>query len=371
MGLWNKLKNELIDIIDWMDSSDDTMVYRYERYDNEIKNGAQLVVRESQAAVFINEGQIADVFGPGTYTLTTQNLPVLGKLKGWKYGFESPFKAEVYFCNTKRFTNRKWGTPNVIPIRDADFGRVSIRAFGTYSMKIQDPVKFLTEIVGTDGEFTIDEIEGELRSNIVSSFTTSIGQSGLSLLDFASNYKKMGDVAQKIIAEEFPAYGLEISKFTITSISLPENLQAKLDQGTGMNMLGGVDTYSKIQMADAMSNAAKSNNPSGGVENMMGMAMMQQMMNQQMNQQQQKMVVNQQQNTMPPPPPPVIQFFASVNGQQMGPMDMNTIASMIQQRQITPQTLVWKQGMANWLAASQVAELSQYFGAIPPPPPPM
>ncbi|MCK5535333.1 MAG: SPFH domain-containing protein [Bacteroidales bacterium] len=369
MGLWDKIKNELIDIIEWLDSSNDTMVYRYERYDNEIKNGAKLIVRESQIAIFINEGQIADVFGPGTYDLKTQNLPVLSKLKGWKHGFESPFKAEIYFSTTKRFTNRKWGTPNVIPVRDADFGRVSIRAFGTYSMKIQDPVKFLTEIVGTDDKFTLDEIEGELRSNLVSTFTTSIGQSGLSLLDYASNYRKLSDYAQEILAQEFPAYGLEISKFTITSISLPEKLQEKLDQGTGMNMLGDMDNYTKMKTADALGDAAKSGSGTGGgIENMMGMAMMQQMMNQQTMTSQTKTVQNQQ---MAPPPPPMMQFYASINGQQAGPYDMNTFMQMIQQQQIKRQTNVWKQGMPAWLPAGQVAELTQYFGAIPPPPPPM
>jgi membrane protease subunit (stomatin/prohibitin family) len=371
MGLWNKLKNEFIDLIEWLDSDNETMVYRYERYDNEIKNGAKLIVRESQVAVFINEGQVADVFGPGTYELKTQNLPVLSKLKGWKYGFESPFKAEVYFLSTKRFTNKKWGTPNVIPVRDADFGRVSIRAFGTYSLKVMDPVKFLTEIVGTDDEFNFDEIEGELKSILVSNFTTSIGQSGLSLLDYASNYKKLGDFAQEILAQEFPAYGLEISKFTITSISLPENLQEKLDQGTGMNMLGDLNNYTQMKTADALSDAAKGgmgNGGGGGIENMMGMAMMQQMMNQQTMVNQNKMVQNQQ---IMPPPPPVIQFFVTLNGQQAGPFDANMIMQMIQSKQITQQTYVWKQGMPSWMPAGQVPELAQYFGAMPPPPPPM
>jgi membrane protease subunit (stomatin/prohibitin family) len=369
MGIFSKLKNELIDIIEWLDSTNETMVYRYERYDNEIKNGAKLIVRESQVAVFINEGQIADVFGPGTYELKTQNMPVLSKLKGWKYGFESPFKAEIYFIATKRFTNKKWGTPNVIAVRDADFGRVSIRAFGTYSLKVLDPVKFLTDIVGTDDQFNFDEIEGELRSILVSNFTTAIGQSGLSLLDYASNYKKMGDFAQEILAQEFVAYGLEITKFTITSISLPENLQEKLDQGTGMNMLGDMNTYTQMKTADALSDAAKGGmGNGGGIENMMGMAMMQNMMNQQNMMTQNKMVQNQQPVI---PPPPIMQFFVTVNGQQMGPYDMNVLMQMIQQQQINQQTFVWRQGMASWMPAAQVPELSAYFGAMPPPPPVM
>lgn len=366
MGFWDKLKGELIDIIEWTDSSDDTMVYRFERYDNEIKNGAKLTVRESQVAVFVNEGQIADVFGPGMYTLATQNLPILSTLKGWKYGFSSPFKAEVYFFNTKKFTGRKWGTPNVFYIRDADFGRVTLRAFGTYSLKINDPVMFLKEVAGTDHLFTTDEIENELRSLIVTAFIEAVGSSGLPLLDFAQNYKKLSDYCEEKLGEEFKEYGLEITKFLISSISLPEELQKKLDEGTGMNMLGDMNKYTQMKAADAMTNA--SNNPGGGgVENLMGMAMMQQMMNQN-NMMQQKNFQTTTTNT-PPPPPPSVQFFISVNGQQAGPYNTDQLQQMIMQGQLTRQTYVWKAGMANWLTAGEVADLLPLFGATPPPPP--
>ena len=371
MGIWDKLRNELIDIIEWLDSSNDTIVYRYEREDNEIKNGAKLIVRESQAAVFVNEGQLADVFPPGTHELKTENLPVLSKLKGWKYGFNSPFKAEVYFLNTKRFTNQKWGTPNVFYIRDADFGRVSIRAFGTYSIKVNDPVKFLREVSGTDGEFTTDEISDELRSMIITRFIDAIGESGLALLDFAQNYKDLSDFCQKKLGTEFGEYGLEISKFLVSSISLPPELQAKLDEGTGMNMLGDMNKYSQMKSADAMENAAKNPASGGGMEGMMGMAMMNQMMqnqqNQNQNQQQQQQPVQQQ---APPPMPPQLKFFVSINGQQSGPFDMNALQQMVIQNQLTKETFVWREGMASWLAAGQVSEVSGLFGAVPPPPPP-
>jgi membrane protease subunit (stomatin/prohibitin family) len=364
MGFWDKIKGELIDIIEWLDPSNDTLVYRFERLNNEIKNGAKLTVRESQVAVFINEGELADVFPPGMYTLETSNLPILSTLKGWKYGFNSPFKAEVYFVNTKMFTNQKWGTPNVFYVRDQDFGRVSLRAFGTFTFKVADASKFIKNVAGTSNEFTTDQVNGELKSMIVTRFIESIGESKLSLLDFAAEYKKLSDFTQEKLKTELTDYGLEVTKFLISSISLPEELQKKLDEGTGMNMLGDMNKYQQMKMADSMSNVANNKTQGGGIEGMMGMAMMQQMMNQNQNNQQ-----NQQQNF--PPPPPQIMFYVSLNGQQQGPFDLNTLQKMAGQNQLTKQTFVWKQGMAGWLAAGEVAELSVVFGAVPPPPPPM
>ncbi len=367
MGFWNKLKNEFIDIVEWEGSSDDTIVWKFERYQNEIKNGAQLTVRESQTAVFVNEGQLADVFPPGRYELTTNNLPILTTLKGWKYGFNSPFKAEVYFINMAKFTSQKWGTPNVFYLRDADFGRVSIRAFGTYTMRVMDPAKFLKEVSGTNADFTADDIKNELRSLIVTRFISAIGESGIPLLDMAQNYKNISEFCQKKLGEEFTEYGLEITKFLISSISLPEALQAKLDEGTGMNMLGDMNKYQQMKAADAMQAAANNKSAGGGMEGMMGMAMMQQMMNQQqMNQNQ-----NQNQNQNFPPPPPMMQFYVSVNGQQQGPFNADQLRNLIAQGQLTRQTFVWKQGMASWMAAEQVPDVAMMFGAVPPPPPPM
>ncbi len=371
MGLWNKLKGELIDIIEWIDESKDTIVWRYERMGNEIKNGAQLTVRESQVAVFINEGELADVFPPGRYQLTTQNLPILSTLKGWKHGFNSPFKAEVYFLNTKKFTNQKWGTPNVFYLRDADFGRVSLRAFGTYTMKMDDPVKFLRDVAGTSGDFSTDEVKEELRSLIVTRFIDAIGESKLPLLDMAQNYKDISKFCQEQLGEEFKEYGLEITKFLVSSISLPEALQAKLDEGTGMNMLGDMNKYSQMKAADSMEAAAKNTGTGGGMEGMMGMAMMQQMMNQNQMMNQQNTNQNQNQTQNAPPPPPVIQYFVSVNGQQTGPFDLNALQQMVAQQTLKKETFVWKQGMASWLAAGEVAEITQIFGAVPPPPPPV
>ncbi len=367
MGLFNKLKGELIDIIEWLDDSSDTIAWRYDRYGNEIKNGAQLTVRESQVAVFINEGKLADVFPPGRYELTTQNLPILSTLKGWVHGFNSPFKAEVYFLNTKKFTNQKWGTPNVFYLRDADFGRVSLRAFGTYTMKIGDPVKFITEVAGTSGDFSTSDINSELRSLIVTQFIDAVGESKIPLLDMAQNYKDISVFCQKALGDEFMEYGIEITKFLVSSISLPEALQAKLDEGTGMNMLGDMNKYSQMKSAEAMGDAAKNPGAGGGMEGMMGMAMMQQMMNQNNMMQNQQ---NQQVQQSGPPPPPMIQYFVSVNGQQQGPFNTEVLQQMIANGQLKKETFVWKQGMAGWKAAGEVPDVSGLFGATSPPPPP-
>jgi len=363
---WDKLKGELIDIIEWIDQTNDTLVYRFERYGNEIKNGAKLIVRESQVGVFINEGELADVFPPGTYTLETQNLPILSTLKGWKYGFKSPFKAEVYFVSTRLFKAMKWGTPNVFYVRDQDFGRVSLRAFGTYTFKVTDAAKFIKNVSGTDGEFSTEEVTEELRSLIVTRFIDAVGESKLSLLDFAQNYKDLSEFCEKKLKEEYVDYGLDIAKFLINSINLPEELQKKLDMGTGMNMIGDMNKYQQMKMADSMEKAAENQGGAGGggMENMFGMAMMNQMMNQNMNQNKQ----NYQQPVMPPPP--MVQFFAVVNGAQQGPFGVEQLQQMIGQNIVTTQTMVWKQGMANWSAANSVPELAALFMPIAPPPPP-
>src|ERR1043165_6593739 len=188
MGLFDKLKGEFVDIIEWTDSSNDTMVWRFPRYQNEIKMGAKLTVRESQVAVFVNEGQMADEYKPGRYKLETQNLPILTTLKGWKYGFNSPFKAEVYFVNTKNFTDQKWGTKNPIMLRDAEFGPIRLRAFGSFALKITDAAKFIKEIAGTQAHFTTEEVVEQLRNLIVTRFTDAIGESKIPALDLAANY---------------------------------------------------------------------------------------------------------------------------------------------------------------------------------------
>ena len=381
MGLFDKakelIKGELIDVVEWLDNSQDTIVHRFDRRnDGAIKNGAQLTVRESQVAVFVNEGEIGDIFQPGRYELTTNNMPVLTKLKSWKYGFDSPFKCEIYFVNTKVFTAQKWGTPANFYVRDQDFGRVTIRAFGTYSMQVTDAGKLIQKLSGTNGEYKTQDIAEELRSIIVTNFVSTIGESGKSLLDFAAAQSEMSEAVEQRINQESD-YGLTFTKFLISSITLPEELQKKLDEGTGMNMLGDMNKYQQMSMADAMKAAASNPGSGGGMEGMMGMMMMnnmmqnQQMMNQQMMHQQNP--YGQQgygQPAAPPPPPMMSQYYVAINCQQQGPFPIQTLQQMAAQGQFTQNTQVWKQGMATWAAANTVAELSQVFGAVPPPPPP-
>ena len=261
MGLMSFIKSQLIDIIEWLDDSGNTLVYRFPDEDHEIKNGAKLTVREGQSAVFINEGQIADVFGPGLYSLTTQNLPVLSRLKGWKYGFESPFKAEVYFVNTRRYMDMKWGTPNPIMLRDVEFGVVRLRAFGIYAIRVKDPATFLREVVGTDGHYTTRKIEGQVKRTLVSSFTTLLGQQKVAAIDLAAHYDTIGDKAMANLQPQFDPIGVELVSFIIENISLPPALEEVLDKRASMGILGDVGRYTQFQAADAMRDAA--NQPGG------------------------------------------------------------------------------------------------------------
>ncbi len=373
MGLLNKLKNELIDIVEWLDPSNDTVVHRFERYQNEIKMGAKLTVRESQVAVFINEGQIADVYSPGMYTLTTENMPILSTLKGWKYGFNSPFKAEVYFVNTKKFLDNKWGTPNPVMLRDAEFGPVRIRAFGIYEFRVVDAALFIKDIVGTDGQFTTDQITGQLRNIIITRFTDAVAESKIPVLDMAANYNEFSEIVGKEIIEEYKNYGLEMTKFLVSNISLPQNVEEALDKRSSMGIIGNMNQYTQFQAANAMEAAATNPGGGGASEGMgmgMGLAMASTMMNNMNQATQQPMQQQQTTGAAAPPPPPVLSFFVVVNGQQAGPYDINTLKQLATKGELTKETLVWKQGMANWMAAGQVPELTQVFGATPPPVPP-
>jgi len=368
MAIWDKLRGELIDIIEWLDPSQDTMVYRFERHGNEIKYGAKLTVRESQAAVFINEGQLADVFPPGMYQLDTKNLPILSTLQGWKYGFESPFKAEVYFVNTKRFTDLKWGTKNPIMLRDQEFGAVRLRAFGTYCVRVGEPGTFIKEIVGTDGHFTTDEITSQLRNMIVARFADILGESKIPVLDLAANYDELGEFITKKIHVEFEEYGLDITSMLVENISLPDEVEAALDKRTSMGVIGNLQAYTQFQAANAMEDAAQ--NPSGdagaGVGMGMGFAMANQMGRAMMGNQQ----VGGGGQGGPPPVPHTKVFYLAVNGQQAGPFDQNGLQQQVREGTLTPETLVWAQGMDNWVAAKDVPELSSLFGSAPPPIPP-
>src|SRR3954463_9494164 len=264
MGILDRLSpsSQFIEVIEWLDDTSNTLVYRFPVKDQEIKNGAQLIVRESQAAVFVHEGQIADVFGPGRYSVEGGNTPILSKLGAWKFGFNSPMKSEVYFVNTKQFTDLKWGTSNPVMMRDSDFGMVRLRAFGIYSMRVADPRELIKQVAGTNAHFVTEDIEGQLRRTLVSGFSDALAESKIAALDLASNYDELGQIAKQKLQDEFKSLGLELTKFTVENISLPEEVEAAMDKRTQMGVLGDLGRYTQFEAAQAMRDAAQ--NPSGG-----------------------------------------------------------------------------------------------------------
>ena len=266
MSIFDKVKeaamNQFIEVIEWLDESKDTILYRFPVAGQEIKNEAQLIVRESQAAVFVFEGQVADVFTPGKYTIDGGNTPILSKLGAWKYGFNSPFKSEVYFVNTKQFTDMKWGTANPIMLRDADFGIVRLRAFGAYSMRVADPQTFIKEVAGTNAHFQTEDIDTQLKRAIVTEFSDAIGEMKIPALDLAAQYKELGEAIRAKINEDFRTYGLEVTKFYVENISLPPEVEEAMDKRASMGALGSADQYMKFQAADALRDAAQ--NEGGG-----------------------------------------------------------------------------------------------------------
>ncbi|MFN5076204.1 MAG: SPFH domain-containing protein, partial [Planctomyces sp.] len=253
MGLFDKLRNEVIDIIEWVDDSRHTLVWRFPRYQNEIKNGAQLIVRPGQKAIFVHRGQVADVFEPGHYELKTDNLPLLSTLAGWKYGFNSPFRAEVYFISTKQLTDLKWGTPNPVMMRDPEFGPIRIRAFGTYALRAVDPRALLKELVGTDSSFDADAVSELLRSMIVTTFSELLSQAEIPALDMAKKYTEIAQKLRQAVPEKIDdEYGLELSQLVIVNISLPEAVEKALDTRTSMGVVGDLNRFQQYQLGQAL-----------------------------------------------------------------------------------------------------------------------
>jgi len=381
MGLLDNIKQQIgsqfIEIIQWLDDTNDSMVYRFPVYNQEIKMNAQLTVRENQVALFINEGKAADLFAPGRYQLSTQNLPILTTLRGWKYGFQSPFKAEVYFFNTRLFTDLKWGTTNPVMMRDAEFGMIRLRAFGTYAMKIADAKAFFATVVGTRGLSTTEEITGQLRSTILSRLSDAIAESKIAALDIASKYDELSAHARSVLGPEFGAFGLELSKFFIENVSLPEEVEAAIDQRTKLGVLGDrLGQYTQLQAAEAIKTAAA--NPGGiagagaglgaglAIGGAMGGAF----------QQVAGGAAPPPPGSVAPPPPPgtapaVARWSLTVDGKTYGPYTDDALRAMVAAGQVAPATLAWYPGAAGW------APLSTYAGfeggaaaAMPPPPPP-
>ncbi|NJB38177.1 SPFH domain-containing protein [Croceivirga sp. JEA036] len=366
-----KLSNEFIDIIEWLDYTDDTIAHRFERYQNEIKNGAKLIVREGQTAVFVNEGQLADVFTPGTYELTTQNLPILSTLKGWKYGFNSPFKAEVYFVNTHLFTDEKWGTKNPITLSDDRFGLVEIRAFGTYAFRISDAGKFIIDIVGTDNNFTNFEINEHLKSLIATRFTDTVGEANLPIELYAANTTELSDTCKEVMAPEFQSVGISLEKFYIENVSMPEELKKEIFEYSRIDKLD-LDKLTKFKAAKAIEAAAQNEGGTAGAGMGMGMGfVLAQQMGGLMNPQMGGQAVAQQPATtgaVPPPIPVQVQYFYAANGAQQGPVTFDQLKTLFANRTINRESLVWKQGMSNWAQLQEVEELKSFLGGNTPPP---
>ncbi|MBV5286009.1 MAG: SPFH domain-containing protein [Methyloversatilis discipulorum] len=265
MGIGDFIKKQFIDVLQWNEDGDGVLAWRYPMQDFEIQYGAKLTVRESQMAVFVNEGKVADVFGPGLHTLNTNTLPILTYLQNWDKLFESPFKSDVYFFSTRLQLGRKWGTPQPVTVRDKDFGMVRLRAFGMYSYKLADPKKFFTEISGTRDIYTVDDLEMQLRNLVVSTMSSTLGNSAAPFLDMAANLGVMSDAMKTAMAPVFERYGVAIDNFAVESISLPEELQKALDTRISMGMVGNMATYTQYQTANAIPLAAQNEGGLAGI----------------------------------------------------------------------------------------------------------
>lgn len=271
MGLFDFIRGELIEVIDWVETDKDIMLWKFPDKDANIKNGAKLTVRESQHAIFLDEGKFADTYEPGMHSLITDNMPVMTSLRSWKHGFDSPFKADVYFLSTRQFTNLKWGTPNPIILRDPEFKQVRIKAFGTYFIKISDPKKFFTEFCGTKTVVRVDEVVTTMRDIIAPKFAEALAESGVSVMDMVSNYSELGEKILPLLKDEFDPFGIELTKFQITSTTLPKEVEEFYDKMTNMNMVDDMNKFTKFQTAQAIEKAA--DNPGGGGGEGIGMGM--------------------------------------------------------------------------------------------------
>ena len=361
MGILDFLTGEFIDVIHWTDDTRDTMVWRFDREDHEIKYGAKLTVREGQAAVFVHEGQLADTFMPGLYMLETNNMPILTTLQHWDHGFKSPFKSEVYFVSTRRFTDLKWGTKNPIMIRDPEFGPTRLRAYGTYTVKVSDPAKFLREIVGTDGEFTMDEISFQIRNIIVQEFSRVISTTRTPVLDMAGNTKDFGKLVAEAISGTIAAYGLELPELYIENISLPPAVEKALDERTSRGLVGSLDDHLRYKTAESLDMPGSAAGQAMGMGLGAGMGM----------QMGGAMAPGPWGQAAPTPPPPPVEhvWHIAKDGQTTGPFSKASMGKMAADGKLSRETHVWTPGQDGWKTADEVEELAQLFTILPPPPP--
>ena len=372
MPIFDFLSGQFIDVIHWTDDTRDTMVWRFEREGHEIKYGAKLTVREGQAAVFVHEGQLADVFTPGLYMLETNNMPIMTTLQHWDHGFRSPFKSEVYFVNTTRFNDLKWGTKNPIIVRDPEFGPVRLRAYGTYSVRVADPARFLTEIVGTDGEFTMDEISYQIRNVIVQEFSRTIARAQIPVLDMAANTRELGQLIGKEIAAQIAEYGLSLPELYIENVSLPPAVEQVLDKRSSMGVIGNLNEYMQFQAAEALGrDGAGAAAIQTGLGAGIGMQMAQAGPWGARPAAGATSPAAPAQGQMAPPPPPPVEhvWHIAEAGETKGPFSKAAMGRMAREGALTRETFVWTAGQDGWQRAEDVTELAQLFTVMPPPPP--
>ncbi len=361
MSIFNIFSNQFVDVIDWTQADEETMVYRFPRYNNEIKYGAKLTVREGQQAVLVNEGKIADVFTPGIYELKTANLPILSTLQHWQHGFESPFKAEVYFFNNTHFLNQKWGTKQAITLSDKEFGIVRLRAFGSYTLRIQSPKTLLKKLVGTDGAFEIGEVNEQITNSIAFRFPEVLAKRNTSILDLPVHYRELANVLKQEVQGEAMQYGLEIGELFIENISLPEEVQKVLDDKTGMNIIGDdLNQYTHYQTAKGMENSGTgSDAASAGIGMAIGMNIAKQMQENDGNDD----VIDGHPAIKAPPK----LYYLMVVGERKGPMSLAKVYTLLANGEISGETLIWQKGMPKWQRIVDTGEFD--LSQLPPPPP--
>jgi membrane protease subunit (stomatin/prohibitin family) len=380
MSLWDTLKGhagaQLLDVLEWTDDSRDAVVFRFPIFQKAIQDGGKLVVREGQVAVFVSEGKLSDVFPAGTHDINTRNAPIMSFFESIKYGLNMPYKGDVYFVNTRVFADQKWGTPNPIPIRDADLGVVRIRGFGSFAFRVSDPAVFLREVVGTAGLLTTEDITGQLKRKLVSALADTIGEAKIPLLDLVAHYMDFGDALRDRLNGWFKEnYGILLTDFVVENISVPPEVEKMMDKRSSMALAGDMSAYTQFQAANALEDAAKSPGGGGGfMQAGLGLAMGQTMANQLSHAGQGAAPFNPQQGLAgapPPLPPPlpteVVFHHAGPDGarSQLAAAD---IAARV--RSQPGRHLVWKEGMANWAEAAAVPEIAALLRGEPPPLPP-
>jgi membrane protease subunit (stomatin/prohibitin family) len=355
MAFLDKLKGELVDIVEWNEDGSDTVVWRFPRYQDEVKNGARLTVRPGQLAVFVNEGKVADIFTPGMHSLETRNLPILSTLGGWRHGFDSPFKAEVYFISTRQFTDLKWGTKNPVMLRDPELGPVRLRAFGSYVASVTDPRRLVEQVVGSNKSFTVDSIREQLRNIVSSRFADLVASCKIPALNLAASYDELALELGKIVAPDFARLGFVATQVLIENIALPEEVERALDKRTSMGVVGNLDQFARFQAAQAMEAAAK--NPGGAAGSVLGLGVGVGLAG--------LMAGSAQVAPAPagPPPLPGKAWWVALDGQQSGPHDLAELAGLMAQGRVGRETLAWKQGQQDWLPVGAIAELATLFGS--------